>query len=226
MADNLTTPVPDGIELAFKDLASVFYALNMIVDQGGADAMGLVTANPAAQTVLGRLKAIADLLDDATPAGENYLGKLGGDVLSGAQVPTTAAGAYASGDVIGTKMTFASMARIAAGSGILQSLVLHSKVALTGAVDVLLFSADPTASTFTDNAAVNVNVADFDKLIGVVPLTSWVSLGTPSFAQAHGIGMAFDLPAGQSLYAVLVARAAATLSTVDDLKLALNVIPG
>lgn len=63
MADNLTTPVPAGTTLATKDLgAGRQLPLNGILDQAGADAMGLVTAAPAANTLLGRLKAILSAL--------------------------------------------------------------------------------------------------------------------------------------------------------------------
>lgn len=284
MADNLTTPVASGKVLAFKDLASVLYALNMFVDAAGADAMGLVTASPAANTLLGRLKAISDaiatmdghvdgleglattlnglvdgleslgasqataalqasgntiltaiagsvdtveaLLAAATPAGEAYIGKAGGDLLSASATPTVSTTAYSTGDVIGTKMSLANMARLAAGPGIVQSIILNSKSSQTGAVDLLLFSADPSASTFTDNAALAINAADEGKLIGVVHLTDWTNLGTPSVAQSHNPGIAFKLPSGTSLYGVLVARSTPTLASTSDLKLIVNVIPG
>jgi hypothetical protein len=161
----------------------------------------------------------------APAASELYLGKTGGDVLRVEQVPTTAAGTYATGDVIGTEMAFAGLTRVVGGCGVLQSLQLYSKVAITGAVDVLIFASDP-ATTFTDNTPLVLTAADFDKLVGVVSLTSWVSLGGPSFAQAHGIGMAFDLSGGTSLWALLAARSAPTLLSATDLKLVLNVIPG
>jgi hypothetical protein len=210
LADNLIAPAA-GSSLATDDIGGVHYPRAKLVWGADGVAVDASAANP---------------VPVAPAATEVYVGKHGGDVISAAQIPTTAAGAYASGDVIGTKMTFPNMTRLAAGPGIVQSLLLQSKVALTGAVDVLLFSADPSASTFTDNAALNLNVGDFDKLIGVVSLSSWVALGTPSIAQAHTVGIAFDLPAGQSIYAVLVARSAPTLASATDLKLVLNVIPG
>jgi hypothetical protein len=238
LADNVTI---DGKTYAFKDLAGVFYAWNLLADAAGTDAMGLVATNPNANTLLGRLKAIQDntdglegfvdgletLLGQATPAGENYIGKNGGDVLVTSVTPVVSTTAYATGDVIGSKLTLANAARIAGGAGIIQSVTLHCKSAQTGAVDLLLFAADPSASTFTDNGALAVNAADFDKLIGVVHITDWTSLGAAiSIAQAQAIGMPFDLPAGTSLYAVMVARSTPTLASTSDLKLVVNVLPG
>lgn len=255
MADNITTPTPDGKILAFKDIGGILYAWNLLADAAGVDVMGLVAASPAANTLLGRLKAIQDLLTTtngyvdgleglattlnglvdglealgaaATPAGENYIGKNGGDVFALTAAPTVSTTAYAAGDVVGTKMTLAGATRLAAGSGIVQALLLHSKGALTGSFDVLLFSADPSASTFTDNAALALNVADFDKLIGIVHITDWTSLGTPSLGQALSLGLPFKLAASNSsLYAVLVARGTPTLVSTSALTLGARIIPG
>lgn len=63
MSDNLTTPVPAGTVLATKDLGGGRQLpLNGLLDQAGADAMGAVTAAPAANTLLARLKDIADAI--------------------------------------------------------------------------------------------------------------------------------------------------------------------
>jgi hypothetical protein len=64
MADNFTTPVPAGSQVATKDIGGVHYAKNIITDELGADAFGLVGASPNANTVLGRLKAVVDGIAD------------------------------------------------------------------------------------------------------------------------------------------------------------------
>lgn len=155
--------------------------------------------------------------------GDSVINGAGGNVAVPTAVPTTAAGAYASGDVIGTKMTFTSAVIAAGGSGLIQAAMINSKTAQTTAVDLILFNADPSNSTFTDNAALSVNAADFDKVIGVAHITDWTSLGTPSLAQANNLAMPYTL-AGTSLYGVLVARAAITLGSASDFSTALRVI--
>lgn len=60
MADNLTSPVPAGTKIASKDVGGVHIPRNIITDEAGVDAIGAVGASPAANTLLGRLKAIAD----------------------------------------------------------------------------------------------------------------------------------------------------------------------
>ncbi|WP_313534387.1 hypothetical protein [Sphingomonas sp.] len=262
MVDNVTTPVDAGKVLAFKDIGGILFALNLIADAAGTDVMGLVTASPAANTLLGRLKAIADLLATQngyvdglealqatgnaslsqiagyldtvevllaapTPAGEAYIGRVGGDVLTApGNTPVVTTTAYASGNVVGSLLTFTNAARAAAGSGLIQAASVLSKSAQTAALDLLIFSANPSASTFTDKAAVTINAADTDKLVGVIHLTDWSALGTASIAQAVAAGLPFKLAAGTALYGVLVARAAMTLASTSDLTPSLRIIPG
>lgn len=242
MADNITTPVADGQVLALKDVGGVKFPQNLLNDTAGADAMGLVGTTPAANTLLGRLKAIADLLAltngyvdgvegllaAPTPAGEAYIGRLGGDVLQSAPAapPTVSASAYAAGQVIGAKFTLPNAARVPAGAGLIQVATLLSKTATTAAIDMVIFSADPTASTLADKTAPTIAAADLDKLVGVIHLTDWSALGAAALAQNLAVGLPFRLPAGTSLYAVLIARAAITPSSTADLLPAVRIIPG
>lgn len=147
----------------------------------------------------------------------------GGNVGIISAVPTTAAGAYLAGDVIGTLMAFATSTLVAGGSGLIQAVTVASKLALTAAMDLVLFNAEPTNSTFTDNGALAVNVLDFSKVIGVVHITDWTNLGTPGVAQANNLALPYSL-VGTSLYGVLVARAGVTLTGAADFTAALRVI--
>ena len=148
----------------------------------------------------------------------------GGNIIAISQSPTVSASpAYSSGDVIGAKLTFAAAVLAAGGSGLVQSVTIDCKSAQTGAMDLILFNADPSASTFTDNAALAVNAADFDKVVAVVHISDWTNLGTPSFAQGQNLAMPFTL-VGPSLFGVLVARSTPTLGSTSDLTISANVI--
>ena len=153
-------------------------------------------------------------------AGEAHIGEVGGKtVVSSATLAVTASSAYASGNVIGGKMTFAGFGRVAGGTGLIQMASIHSKSAQTFACDLVLFHTDPTASTFTDKSALAVNAADFDKVLGVVHISDWTSLGTPSFAEATQLAMAYKVASGQTdIYGVLVARSTPTFGSTSDLK--------
>lgn len=284
MADNLTTPVADATVLGAKDIGGVKYPWNLLADLTGADAMGLAASNPTAYTLLGRLKAIADLLTltngyvdgleglqttannalaqivgyvdgletlqgasnttltaiagyldgvegllaAPTPAGEAYIGKTGGDVLvcAPAAAPVTTASAYAAGNVLGTKFTLPNAARLAGGAGLIQSASILCKSANTAAVDLILFSADPTNSALTDKTALAINAADYAKVVGVIHLTDWTSLGSAALGQNLAVGLPFRVPAGFDLFAVMVARGAVTLGSVADLLPSVRIIPG
>ncbi len=148
----------------------------------------------------------------------------GGNVAVISQSPTVSASpAYSTGDVIGTKLTFAASVLAAGGSGLIQAVTLNCKSAQTGAMDLVLFNADPAASTFTDNAALAVNAADFDKVVGVIRLNDWTNLGTPSACQANNLALPFAL-VGTSLFGVLVARSTPTLGSTSDVTISMRVI--
>jgi hypothetical protein len=140
------------------------------------------------------------------------------------QSPTVSTSpAYTSGDVIGGKLTFSSAVPAAGGAALMQAVTINCKSAQTGAMDLILFNADPTATTFTDNAALAVNAADQSKVIGVVKISDWTNLGTPSVAQANNLALPLVLPT-TSLFGVLVARSAPTLVSTSDLTIVTRII--
>lgn len=69
---DLTTPAPDGTIIGDM-IDGKFHGRNLIKDSAGADAMGLVEATPAANTLLGRLKAIVDAILTIAPARNAFV---------------------------------------------------------------------------------------------------------------------------------------------------------
>src|SRR5436305_1060048 len=57
----ITTPIPNNTDIA-EAIGGKAFNRTLLYDGTGADALGAVTAAPAANTVLGRMKAITDLL--------------------------------------------------------------------------------------------------------------------------------------------------------------------
>lgn len=134
--------------------------------------------------------------------------------------PTVTAGAYSTGYVVGGLISLSGAARVNAGSGTIQSALVTVKTALTAPFDVLFFDTDPTNSTFTDNAALALNVADLPFLCGVAHCVDLVSGGTPQILQASNIGIPFKLSASATtLYAVIVMRGAETLASTSAIGL-------
>lgn len=85
-------------------------------------------------------------LATALSAGENHIGEVGGNTKVATATPTVSVTpAYAAGEVIGAKLTFVGMGRIAGGTGLVQMAAIQSKSAQTAAIDLVLFHTDPSA---------------------------------------------------------------------------------
>ena len=131
--------------------------------------------------------------------------------------PTIDTAAYATGELMGSSEISLSPAVLQNGtrpaSGVIQSVVIIDEDAQEINIDVYFFDAEPSNTTFTDQAAFAPTDADLDALIGVAAVTDWRSTSTNSIGQVHNLGMAFELAASSdTLYAVLVTRGAPTYS--------------
>lgn len=142
---------------------------------------------------------------------------------------TVTAAAYATGNLIGGKITLAGATRNTTDGGGTNSAGLNhlritDKANQKIPLDVVFFNADPANTTFTDHAAVALNVADLPKVVGHVSLvaTDYVSLAaaTNAVATARNVGMAFSLAANATtLYACLIARGSGTYTSTSDIEL-------
>lgn len=132
--------------------------------------------------------------------------------------PTLAnAGAYTAGDVVGTLVTFSKPAR-QPGSGVILSVVITDLAKQSVDLDVIFFNLNPAATTFTDNAALDIPDADLTKVCGHVSITAddYTALNDNSFATKGGIGLVFQVPDWTyDLYAVIVARGTPTYASGD-----------
>lgn len=140
-------------------------------------------------------------------------------------VPTIVAAAYATGDVIGTNnpITISNAAGSAGGTGLIKSCTIADKAGQNVALDILLFNANPSGSTFTDNAAFDLVAADALKCIGVIHFatTDWVASAHAGVATKSNIDLSFDLPSGTDIFAVIVSRGAPTYASASDLQISL-----
>lgn len=138
--------------------------------------------------------------------------------------PTVTSGAYTTGQVVGGLISLSGAARVNSGGGLVQTVAVTVKTALTAAFDVLFFDTNPTNSTFTDNSALALNVADLPFLCGVAHCTDLVSGGTPQILQAANCSLPFKLSAAATtLYAVIVMRGAETLASTSAIGLSVMI---
>lgn len=149
-------------------------------------------------------------------ASERHLGEVGGNTAVVTVTPTVDGAAYQAGDVLGGKMTVPAIMRADAKSGVLQLVGMACKVDHAFDIDVIIFNADPSSSTFTNNNAVAVDPADLSKIVGVAHLTDRTDLGTPIWSQATNLGIPVGAPAADDFWAVAVVRGALDLQGDGD----------
>lgn len=127
---------------------------------------------------------------------------------------------YSSGDLIGTLMTFAA-ASDNARLGSIESVLLTDLAAQNAAIDVIFFDSNPDATTFTDNAALDIADADLTRICAIVKLAAadYSAFADNSAVQVGAQGRKFALNGSEILYACLVSRGAPNYASTSDLKL-------
>lgn len=127
--------------------------------------------------------------------------------------PTVDTLAYASGDLVGPKQTLTGAGVSGVATGTIQSVVITDLDNQNADFDLVIFSSDPSGTTFTDNAAFDIADADLPKVVCVIQVTTNVALADNGVIIANGNNCVFDAVAtGGTLYAAAVIRSAATFT--------------
>lgn len=94
---------------------------------------------------------------------------------------------------------------------------INSKIALSVGIDLMIFSANPSATTFTENSAVAIHANDVGKVVDVVSIAddAWVAGGTPVVGAARNLNI--PIASGLILYAAPIARGAINFGSTSDL---------
>lgn len=210
----------DGSEYAIAATLIGAGGSSIIIPDGADAALG-AKADSAATSDTGTFSLIAlfkRLLEKFTAgigltAGEAHVGQVGGTTILVSATPVMAtAGAYISGDAVGTKFSFASALRITGGTGVLKSVKIADKAKQNATLDLILFRSDPTAGV-TDNQPFDPADADILEIVAAVQVSSWYSFNDNSYGQAEcSIDVASD---SQDLFGVLVSRGAPTYAAGD-----------
>lgn len=133
--------------------------------------------------------------------------------------------AYATGDLIGTKMTFDISGLRDAQAIYLQSVQIRDQAKQSAAMDLVLFSADPAATTFTDNAQFDIADADMDKIATIVAASSFYSFNDNGIARAENLARALNpnlIASSVKLYGALVSRGTPTFVASTDVNVTLS----
>lgn len=148
--------------------------------------------------------------------------------FSVAVAPTVTNGAYSAGDIVGGLLEFDLVAPAADRPFILQDVQIVVKSAVVPSLLLVLFNADPTGTTKTDNAAYSLAVADIFKVIAALSMpylsaTGWTDHGTPNSIRAGSLAIPM-LPATgtRKIYGLLIDLTGVTLGSTSDLQVRLS----
>jgi hypothetical protein len=132
--------------------------------------------------------------------------------------------AYTAGDAVGGKRTLANAVK-AAGTGVLESIVILDRANQKAAMKIIIFDADPTVATITDNAAFVFSTDDL-KAVAVIdiPATAYVTLNTKAIASVNGIGAVVKAASGTSLYAAVVTTGTPTYAATTDVQVVFGIL--
>ena len=137
--------------------------------------------------------------------------------------PTVTAGAYTAGEIMGGLLTFRTGT---ANTVLINEVSVMLKVAVTPALTLVLFTADPAATTKTDNAAYSLNAADAFKVRKSIPLSTLYDHGTPNEYSSGPINV-IATPAGgdDRLYGLLIDGTGVTLVGTSDVQVRIAGVP-
>lgn len=161
------------------------------------------------------------------PASEAHIGEVGCNTSLVVVTPDIGAAAFTIGDFVGGKLTLANAGRVAAGSGIVQSLSVVDAAKQNASLRIYLFKAD-LAGAYADNAVESFTLADMLKLIDVIDVSAgdWETLTNCSVTRSEalrGLGIPYKITSGTSLFAIIRTLAAPTF-TADCLQLTFGLL--
>jgi len=146
---------------------------------------------------------------------------VGGSTITVKPTFTVTVTTYATTKVIGGKLTL-PIARVAGKGVTLNTIAIASEAAgLKPTGNILIFDADPTASTITDNTVLSIHANDIAKLVGVIPVATadWKTPAVKSIVEIV-VNRAYVPASGTNLYAAFVCDNAAVLAATDNMKIA------
>lgn len=132
---------------------------------------------------------------------------------------TVSTSVYEAGDCVGGKITLTDAMRVTGGSGVLQSITVIDVSATKPALELLIFNADPTAATLTDQAAVALST-DISKVIHRIPIytSDYTTVASVSIADIT-VNKVVEAVGSDNLYAAIVATGAHEFVAATDLKM-------
>lgn len=138
------------------------------------------------------------------------------------------AGAYATGDYMGTTTTpqsFSNVVRSSGGTGILKSILVSDKGTGTN-VEMELWIIDRTFTAPTDNAAWDLSDANMLFVQAVIPIesTGWHASSAGQVYADNTLSWPIKPSTGTSIFYALVARGGTPVFASGDLTVTLGIL--
>jgi hypothetical protein len=133
--------------------------------------------------------------------------------------PTITAGAYSANDNVGGLLKFKSADLTKELSAVIKGICIGDAAAQEASTDLVFFSSNPSASTFTNNGAQAIADADLPKIIHVENVTAYDSFSDNSVATVASIDT--FIPHTDAIYVALVTRGTPTYVATSDLDITL-----
>lgn len=144
--------------------------------------------------------------------------------------PTVDTNVYATGELVGGKLTFTAALGDYTGTGYINSVRVSDLAAQAVDFDLVLFSKDPTGTTFTDQAAFDIADTDMTKVLAVINLGSSSRF---SFAD-NGVkyigslmipveGKTSSGGLSRTIYGAFISRGTPTFATSADVTITLGI---
>lgn len=141
-------------------------------------------------------------------------------VSNNAAITTSSSGTpYSAGDAIGGLITFEAALDSTVNSGILRSVSVDAKWSATTVLQMWLFNASPTNSTYADNGAFVCHADDAAKKVWAGPLIIACSGGASGIRTVYEVS-GIDKPivtVDGKLYGLLVVESALTTTGTSDI---------
>ncbi len=183
----------------------------------------------SAVIVAAAIAAFISAGSEVLAAGDNHIGNVGGETaVVTSTITMSAAGAYATGEYMGTSTTpqsFAAASRVASGTGVIKSIFISDKITNANVVMELWLFSDAFVAP-TDNAAWAISDTEQLTFLGAIDIvtTGWKANVNGQVYYDGTICIPIKLGSTKALWYALVARGTTPAFTSGDLTIGLGIL--
>lgn len=138
--------------------------------------------------------------------------------------PTISAAAYASGNLVGGRLTFSNPVRAAGLTGLITQVMVVDLDAAGQPLELVIFNTNPSGTTFTDRAAFDPADGDMTYIAGSAYVSSFSAFSDNGIGQAQNLAIPIVPGNPLYIYGALVARGAFTPTAVTNIQICLGIV--